>query len=100
MGPGIVAGAAAGLAGTTALDAATDLDMAVHGRPSSGTMARRKVSDPREWSGRDRLGDLLPTSPTRRDLRDVARPLFPVNVPLAGPLVDGKCCAGVNVVNL
>lgn len=64
MGLGIVAGAAAGLAGTTALDAATDLDLAVRGRPSSGTMARRKVSDPREWSGRDWLSDLLPHPPT------------------------------------
>jgi hypothetical protein len=37
MGLGILAGAAAGAAGTTALDAATYLDMALRGRPASET---------------------------------------------------------------
>jgi hypothetical protein len=37
MGSGILAGAAAGAAGTAALNAATYLDMAVRGRPSSET---------------------------------------------------------------
>jgi hypothetical protein len=37
MSLGILAGAAAGAAGTTALDAATYLDMAVRGRPASQT---------------------------------------------------------------
>ncbi len=40
MGSGIRSGAAAGAAGATALNAATYLDMAIRGRPSSGTPAR------------------------------------------------------------
>ena len=40
LGDGLVAGAAAGAAGTTALNAVTYLDMAVRGRPASSTPAR------------------------------------------------------------
>src|SRR3712207_4758185 len=40
MGSGIVAGAVAGAAGTTALNAATYLDMVVRGRPPSDTPER------------------------------------------------------------
>ncbi|GII79991.1 hypothetical protein Sru01_49730 [Sphaerisporangium rufum] len=40
MSPGILAGAAAGAAGTTALNALTYLDMSVRGRPSSDSPER------------------------------------------------------------
>ena len=40
MGSGILAGAAAGAAGTAALDAVTYLDMAIRGRPASDTPER------------------------------------------------------------
>ena len=61
MGAGILAGAAAGAAGTAALDAATYLDMAVRGRGSSGTPQqsveaiedRLPVSIPGEGETRD-----------------------------------------------
>jgi hypothetical protein len=68
-GPGVVraalrgaaAGAAAGAAGTTALNAVTYLDMALRGRPSSGTPAqtveklagRAHIDIPGEGSTRD-----------------------------------------------
>jgi hypothetical protein len=61
VGAGILAGAAAGAAGTAALDAATYLDMAVRGRGSSGTPQqsieamedRLPVSVPGEGETRD-----------------------------------------------
>jgi hypothetical protein len=61
VGAGILAGAAAGAAGTAALDAATYLDMAVRGRGSSGTPQqsveaiedRLPVSIPGEGETRD-----------------------------------------------
>jgi uncharacterized membrane protein (Fun14 family) len=61
MGSGLLAGAAAGAAGTAALDAATYLDMAVRGRGSSSTPEqtieaiddRLPVSVPGEGETRD-----------------------------------------------
>jgi hypothetical protein len=71
MGLGILAGAAAGAAGTAALNAVTYVDMTVRGRPASDTpertventdssMASMGISDPRTWSAADWLADLLP----------------------------------------
>ena len=62
-----MAGAIAGAAGTAALNAATYLDVAVRGRPSSGT-AQEKSAGRRgpfdsvgaKWSTADWLSDLVP----------------------------------------
>jgi hypothetical protein len=65
-------------------------------------MAALKVSDPRERSAQDRLSDLLPhvACPTLGYCAVTHATSRPLNVPLAGPLADGKCWAGVNVINL
>jgi len=73
----ILAGVLAGAAGTTALNALTYLDMAVRGRPSSGTpeqaveqaaskvgtdvpMVASGLTDPRSWGVAGWLSDIVP----------------------------------------